>query len=252
MQTNRFMALTGSVALALILAALVLQMPARAAEREPLLAQENGLTNLHLNSATTAAQSAITSSTLSCREGLVGQEPYLSAEIDVQSLGGGIYLDFSAHAPAPQPDAMEFIQVLRVRQNKDSHGNYLASYTVTPTLSDAAGGLGPMIASAPGSLWLVGNEPDRGPNLNGRGAQDDTYPGVYARAYHDVYDFIKRRDPTALMANAGLVEITPGRLQYLTSCGIPMRRSTANPCPSMCGMLISIFCPKQMGLRTWQ
>jgi hypothetical protein len=203
--------MTGSVAIALILAALVLQMPARAAERT----QQNGLTNLPLNSANAAAHSTTTSSTLSCREGLTGREPYLSTGIDIQSLGGGVYLDFSAHAPAPQPAAMEFIQVLRVRQNKDSQGNYLPSYTITPPLSDAAGGLGPIIASAPGSLWLVGNEPDRGLNPDGSAGQDDTYPAVYARVYHDAYQFIKQRDPAAQVAVAGLVEVTPGRLQYL-------------------------------------
>jgi hypothetical protein len=38
---------------------------------------------------------------------------------------------------------------------------------------------------------------------------------VYAQAYHDIYHFIKARDPSARVANAGLVQVTPGRLQYL-------------------------------------
>ena len=75
----------------------------------------------------------------------------------------------------------------------------------------------PSIRTAPGSLWIVGNEPDRGPNPEDctRGVQDDTYPEVYARFYHDVYAFIKQRDPSAQVAIAGLVQVTPGRLQYL-------------------------------------
>ena len=40
-------------------------------------------------------------------------------------------------------------------------------------------------------------------------------PEIYADAYHDVYHFIKDRDPSARIAISGLVEVTPGRLQYL-------------------------------------
>jgi hypothetical protein len=58
-------------------------------------------------------------------------------------------------------------------------------------------------------LWIVGNEPDR------RMAQDDLCPQQYAEAYHDVYHFIKDRDSTAQVAVTGLVEVTPGRMQYL-------------------------------------
>ncbi len=166
------------------------------------------------SSSAAGQNSMATAGTLSCREGLAGWEPYLSAGIDIRSLGGGSYLDFYAHAPAPQLNALEFMQRIQIRQNKDSQGNYLQTYTITPTLSDAAGGLGPVIASAPGALWLVGNEPDRGPDVPGGPAQDDTFPQIYARVYHDVYQFIKQRDPSAQIAMAGLVEVTPGRLQY--------------------------------------
>jgi len=40
-------------------------------------------------------------------------------------------------------------------------------------------------------------------------------PDVYAMAYHDAYHFIKERDPSAQIAISALVEVTPGRLQYL-------------------------------------
>ncbi|MDW8099860.1 MAG: CARDB domain-containing protein, partial [Anaerolineae bacterium] len=94
---------------------------------------------------------------------------------------------------------------------------YLDGYTTIPTLTED--GLGAFIRAAPGSLWIVGNEPDRGPNPEDLSCtarvQDDTLPEVYAQAYHDIYTFIKQRDPTAQVANAGLVQVTPGRLQYL-------------------------------------
>ena len=143
-----------------------------------------------------------------------GATPLASAQTDwLARLGAGWYLDFSARAPKPLP-GVEFVPVLRVHQKKNGC-TYLNDYSVTPPLTDS--GLGALIASQPGALWLVGNEPDRGPNpedCSGQG-QDDTYPEIYAQAYHDTYQFIKSRDATARVAIAGLVEATPGRLQYL-------------------------------------
>ena len=129
------------------------------------------------------------------------------------SLGAGWYLDFGAHAPQPL-SGVEFGQVLSVNQRKNGC-TYLNGYSVSPPLTDS--GLGALIASQPGALWIVGNEPDRGPNSeNCLGpAQGDTYPEIYAQAYHDTYQFIKSHDATARVAIAGLVEVTPGRLQYL-------------------------------------
>jgi len=134
----------------------------------------------------------------------------------------GWTLDFGAHKPPPGITA-EFVQVIRVRQNKNGC-TYLDGYTTRPALTDDE--LGALIAAVPGALWIVGNEPDRGPNPEnclGPG-QDDTYPEVYARAYHDTYHFIKQRDPSALVANAGLIQVTPGRLQYLDKMWAEYRR----------------------------
>jgi len=65
--------------------------------------------------------------------------------------------------------------------------------------------------SVPGSLWLVGNEPDRAT------WQDDATPVQYAAAYHQAYRAIKQADPTALVAIAGVIQPTPLRLHYLDS-----------------------------------
>ncbi|MBC7227597.1 MAG: hypothetical protein H5T61_10240 [Thermoflexales bacterium] len=129
-------------------------------------------------------------------------------------LGIGWYLDFGAHM-SNGPDDIEFIQVVRVKQNK-SGCTYLPGYSVSPPLTE--GDLGALVRAYPGALWLVGNEPDRGPNPDSdctNRIQDDTHPEVYAEAYHAVYHFIKQRDPTAQVGIAGLVQVTPGRLQYL-------------------------------------
>ena len=154
--------------------------------------------------------STTTDTDLNCRYGVAG---WGSALDQMPALGVGWYLDFVAHSPSGPAD-VEFVQVIRVKQNKDGNGNYLSGYSVIPSLTE--GGLGNLLAANPGALWTVGNEPDRGPDPGETdGGQDDTYPEVYATAYGDIYQFIKQRDPTAQVAVAGLVEVTPGRLQYL-------------------------------------
>ncbi len=153
------------------------------------------------------AQPAVTPN---CRYGVSaspGEEGWLA------SLGAGWYLDFRAHRPAAGI-AAEFVQMVRVRQAK-SGCVYLDGYVTSPPLTET--GLGAVIKAHLGATWIIGNEPDRGPNPEnclGPG-QDDTFPEIYARAYHDAYHFIKSRDATARVATAGLVEVTPGRLQYL-------------------------------------
>lgn len=130
----------------------------------------------------------------------------------VEPLAAGWFVTFG---PTGDSDVQpEFVPVVRIRQNKQGC-QYLPGFTVNPPLT--AEGLGVEVQARPGHLWIVGNEPDRGPNPEScaQGVQDDTYPDVYARAYHDIYTFIKRLDPTARVANAGLVQVTPGRLQYL-------------------------------------
>jgi hypothetical protein len=79
-----------------------------------------------------------------------------------------------------------------------------------------AGALGNLVDSRPGSLWIIGNEVDRGPDPGQiEGGQGDTFPEIYAQAYHDVYYFIKDRDPKAQIAVSALVQVTPGRIQYM-------------------------------------
>jgi len=60
----------------------------------------------------------------------------------------------------------------------------------------------------PGSLWLVGNEPDVI-------WQDGVEPALYARLYHEAYVAIESADPTAQVAIGGVTQPTPLRLQYL-------------------------------------
>jgi hypothetical protein len=57
-------------------------------------------------------------------------------------------------------------------------------------------------------VWLPVNEPNTP-------YQDNLEPHVYAEAYHDLYHAIKAADPTARIANGGIVQVTPARLLYL-------------------------------------
>ena len=117
-------------------------------------------------------------------------------QYDVVQLYAGWYLDFGARLSPPHPEDMEFVQVIRVKE-----GAYDPT-TITQTL-------GPIVDANPGSLWLIGNEPDR------RGWQDDRPPWEYAPIYHDLYTFLKGRDPTCQVAIGGVVQPTPLRLKYL-------------------------------------
>lgn len=68
--------------------------------------------------------------------------------------------------------------------------------------------LGPTIDAHPGEIWFAGNEPDRD-------GQDGILPQEYAEFYHEAYEFIKGRDPTAQIAFGGIVQPTAVRLEYL-------------------------------------
>ena len=148
--------------------------------------------------------SSIKASPYNCR---YGATPLSGPQANwLSTIGTGWYLTFGTAPQAGVPADVEFAPMIRIKQNK-SGGVYLPSYTATPSLTE--GGLGATITANPGALWLVGNEPDRAFQ------QDDTYPDIYAVAYHDIYTFIKTRDPNARVALAGLVQVSPMRLQYL-------------------------------------
>lgn len=64
------------------------------------------------------------------------------------------------------------------------------------------------LSERPGSFWVVGNEPDVR-------WQDNVTAERYAEIYHEVYTFIKERDPTAQVVIGGISQPTPLRLAYL-------------------------------------
>ena len=116
------------------------------------------------------------------------------ADYDMETLNAHWYLDYKAQLTPARPANMDYTQMVRVGiwQNK----------TLTQTV-------GPIVDANPGMHWIVGNEPDRA-------GQDGLTPATYARFYHEVYTFLKARDPSSQVGVAGVVQATPLRLRYLT------------------------------------
>jgi hypothetical protein len=126
------------------------------------------------------------------RFGFVATKSNWQETFDVAQLRAGWYVDFTFPVCDPAPQGMERAQLIRTR----------TGYVVNP------GQLGPFVDRHPGILWLVGNEPDCI-------WQDDLFPEEYARIYHDVYTFIKGRDPTSQVSPGGIVQPSPLRLKWL-------------------------------------
>ncbi len=68
--------------------------------------------------------------------------------------------------------------------------------------------LGVAARANPGSIFVIGNEPDVE-------VQDNTTAPRYAEIYHEAYYYVKEIDPTAQIAIAGVGSPTPLRLAYL-------------------------------------
>ena len=132
-----------------------------------------------------------------CRFG-VGAEPDIDL-YKVNSLRIGWYVDWTTTASPARPGGITYMPTVRLRQVGTEAYNFWPDEAT----------LAAVIATNPGAIWLIGNEPDR------RRWQDSLEPRVYARAYHDLYYWIKGQDPQAKIGAGGIVQPTPLRLQYL-------------------------------------
>lgn len=151
-----------------------------------------------------------------CRYGVAAdpsQTPWIS------TVKAGWYINFgTGNSVIP---GTEFVQFVTVHQNKNG-SIYLPSFNITPALTE--GQLGAVVDANRGNLWVVGNEIERV-------GQGDIFPDIYAIAYRDVYQFIKQRDPTAQVAIAALVQVTPSRLAYLDLVLQAYIRAFGHPMP---------------------
>ncbi len=151
---------------------------------------------------------------------------------ETNSLRAGVYLHWDVRIEPERPLGIEFIQTVRLHQDltqvdpnqaescelksQHAHDRMICpykqphSYTFSPdaaTIQEAA-------YNNPGSTWLIGNEIER--KDWPLGGQDEILPELYAEAYYELYHLIKAADPSAMIANGGMVQVTPLRLQYLT------------------------------------
>ena len=126
------------------------------------------------------------------RYGYVATSLTWREDLEVSQLRGGWYVEAHPSGCATSPDGMDRALLIRVLNWSSAQIPWLMS----------------MVDSHPGSLWLVGNEPDCI-------WQDNLLPEDYAHIYHEIYTAIKGRDPTALVAPGGIVQPTPLRLQWL-------------------------------------
>ncbi len=110
-----------------------------------------------------------------------------------EELGLGWYLDWQARLHPSRPGNILYAQMVRVQS-----GGFRPDADTVRAIARAN----------PGSLWLVGNEPDVI-------WQDNVTPQEYAAVYHEVYGLIKGADPTAQVAIGGVSQPTPLRLRYL-------------------------------------
>ncbi len=125
------------------------------------------------------------------------------AASDYPALGGlyGLYADYSYRMTLPDIGDAEYVQMIMVRESI-----YGADPLGDPTyLSQAQAAA----AANPGSLWIIGNEPEC---PYGQGART---PEQYAVIYHTCYTELKEADLTARVAVGGVVEPTALRLEWL-------------------------------------
>jgi hypothetical protein len=112
---------------------------------------------------------------------------------NVEPLRLGWYVNWNANLDPARPGGIEYAQTLRLKGGG---------------LSADAGTIATIARANPGSLWLVGNEPDVK-------WQDNVEPVTYARLYHEAYTAVKAADPTAQVAIGGVAQPTPLRMRYL-------------------------------------
>jgi hypothetical protein len=127
------------------------------------------------------------------RFGFVAVSDKWADGFDVDQLKAGWYVDATIPPCSVAPAGTERALLVQVH----------AGYTV-----DLAW-LGPQVDRHARTMWLIGNEPDCI-------WQDNVVPEEYARIYHDLYTFIKLRDPTSRISPGGIVQPSPLRLEWLS------------------------------------
>jgi hypothetical protein len=129
---------------------------------------------------------------------------------DVSRLHAGWYVTFGFRSDPPSVPGLEYAQTIRLCEPDPGppSGNCWRPHTCESDYTPGQAAIVEYAISHPGTLWLIGNEPDAP-------GQDCITPGRYAELYHELYEIIKGADQTARVAIGGVVQATPLRLEYL-------------------------------------
>ncbi len=146
------------------------------------------------------------------RIGLAGALPDIERGVDL-GLRFGHFTFWRTWPDPPQVPGLTIWQTVRLGQ--------IGEWGEWPAVSDL---IEQAIERYPGSFWLVGNEPDVP-------WQDDATAEEYAEAYHDIYAFIRERDPDAQIGAGGISLPTPLRLAYLDRVLAHYRQRYGEPMP---------------------
>lgn len=118
--------------------------------------------------------------------------------------GIGWYVNFNIQPHSiPPANHAEYVHTIRFNRTVND-----ILYPIWPPLTED--GLGAHLDDYPGTTWLVGNEMEVD-----HWTGEQLYPQQYAAFYHDVYTYIKNRDPSAQVGIGGNSMSTPGRQQYM-------------------------------------
>jgi hypothetical protein len=112
---------------------------------------------------------------------------------NIDGLRLGWYLDWRVNREPLKPGNIEYAQMIRVKKG---------------VLNPDVNGIAEVARANPGSLWMIGNEPDVK-------WQDNVDATTYASLYYQAYAVIKSADPTAQVAIGGVSQPTSLRLRYL-------------------------------------
>lgn len=118
---------------------------------------------------------------------------------DMPQLNARWYHNFTTVLSPLHPGGMDYVQVIRLADDGPFVDRACSTCPLWTTLQYS-------VENNPGSIWTIGNEPDR---------QDYIGASRYAELYHEFYTFIKDIDPTSQVGPGGVVQPTPIRLQYL-------------------------------------
>lgn len=130
-----------------------------------------------------------------CRFGVTAPLGIVGYESKFDEAGACATLDWGSQRPASLPAEIEYLHVLRVRD--DLYPGVLSN-------------LDTLVPANPGAVWEIGNEPDTCYEQ-----QDCVDPETYAARYQAIANQIRNLDATAEIGFGTIVQPTPLRLRYL-------------------------------------